>query len=193
MTPETIKKIQKLIGATQDGVWGPQSDKRLDAVLEANSHGGAQIPDSYWPMLSKIESNDRPYAKAAPSSGSGLYQFLRATWLGEGGQWGPDMTRAFGGYNPSAEEQLARAKTFTQKNADALATAGVAINRATLYAAHFLGVGTAIRALNAAPGDPIESVTSEQQRKANPSILPPGGRVIDFWRWLERKTGDKVQ
>lgn len=194
MTPETIKKIQKLIGAKEDGAWGPQSEKRLDAVLEANGHTPKnQIPDSYWPMLSKIESNDRPYVKAATSSGSGLYQFLRATWLGEGGAWGPDPLRAFGGFTPSVEEQLARVKTFTQKNADALAKAGIAINRATLYAAHFLGVGAAIRALGALPGDAIESVTSEAQRKANPSILPAGGRVIDFWRWLERKTGDNVQ
>jgi hypothetical protein len=193
MTPETIKKIQKLIGTAQDGVWGPASDKRLDAVLEANGHGGAAIPDNYWPMLSKIESGDRPYVKASTSSGSGLYQFLRATWLGEGGQWGPDPLRAFGGLTPSVEEQTARAKTFTQKNADQLAKAGIVVNRASLYAAHFLGVGAAIRALGAAPGDKIESVTSVAQRLANPSILPAGSLVIDFWRWLERKTGDKVQ
>lgn len=193
MTPETIKKIQKLIGAEVDGAWGPKSEKRLDAVLQANGHGRAQIPDSYWPMLSKIESDDRPYVKAETSSGSGLYQFLRSTWLAEGGQWGPDPLRAFGGYNPSTEEQTARAKTFTQKNADALADAGIAVNKATLYAAHFLGLGAALRALSAGPGDAIESVTSAAQRAANPSILPAGGRVIDFWRWLERKTGDKVQ
>src|SRR5690606_11867312 len=99
----------------------------------------------YWPMLSKIESGDRPYVKAGTSSASGLYQFIRATWIGEGGKWGPDMSKAFGGLKPSIEEQLARAKTFTAKNAAHLKAKGIPVNKASPYAAHFCGAGMAVK------------------------------------------------
>ncbi|RYY14016.1 MAG: hypothetical protein EON55_09210 [Alphaproteobacteria bacterium] len=64
------------------------------------------IPEDYWPMLAKIESGNNPLAKAPTSTGSGLYQFLRATWRGEGGTWGTDMSKPFGGLKPTADEQL---------------------------------------------------------------------------------------
>jgi len=95
------------------------------------------IPDDYWPMLAKIESGNRPYIKAGSSSASGLYQFIRSTWIGEGGKWGGDVQQAFGGLKPSEAEQLQRAKTFTEKNASILRAKGIPINRASLYAAHF--------------------------------------------------------
>ena len=90
-----------------------------------------------------IESSDKPYAQAPTSSASGLYQFIKSTWIGEGGKWGPTLRPAFGGLKPTPEEQLARARTFTTKNAAYLRSRGVPINRATLYAAHFLGAVTA--------------------------------------------------
>ena len=81
---------------------------------------GVALPGDYWPLPAKIESAGRPYVKAATSSGSGLYQFLKATWIGEGGAWGGNPAQAFGGLKPSEEEQTARAKTFTVKNAVSL-------------------------------------------------------------------------
>jgi hypothetical protein len=103
------------------------------------------VPDDYFPLLAKIESGNRPYVKAKSSSASGLYQFIRSTWRGEGGEWGTDMGQAFGGLKPSVEEQTARARSFTEKNAAILRGKGVPINKASLYAAHFLGAGTALR------------------------------------------------
>lgn len=186
MDTETIKKVQRLIGATSDGLWGKLSDRALDAALAARF--GHQIPADYFDKLAKIESAGRPYVKAQTSSASGLYQFIRSTWIGEGGVWGGDMTQAFGGLRPTIEEQTARARTFTQKNADALIKAGIPVTSASLYAAHFLGVGTAVRALGQAADTPIEKVTDEGQRKANPSILGRGETVGSFKAWLERKT-----
>jgi len=188
MTPD-IKKVQRLIGTPQDGVWGPASERALDAALAAQDgfDGSSAIPADYFVKLAKIESGTRPYVKASTSSASGLYQFIRATWLGEGGSWGQDMTQAFGGLRPSTDEQTARARTFTQKNADALARAGVKVTDASLYAAHFLGVGTAIRVLGQPSNTPIEQVTSPDQRAANPSIIGPGKTVGDFTAWLARK------
>ncbi|MCP6264559.1 hypothetical protein NL440_26625, partial [Klebsiella pneumoniae] len=56
---------------------------------------------------------------------------------------------AFGGLKPSPAEQLARAKTFTAKNAAVLKAAGIPINRASLYAAHFFGAGMAAKVIGA--------------------------------------------
>ena len=140
-------------------------------------------------MLSKIESNDRPYVKAATSSASGLYQFIKATWLGEGGLWGTDNALAFGGLKPSTEEQLKRAKSFTAKNATYLAERKIPINKASLYAAHFFGPVTAARVIEADVKASAELLAGAAATKANPSILK-GKTVGEFLTWLHKKTGE---
>ncbi|MBO9724301.1 MAG: hypothetical protein J7530_08000 [Novosphingobium sp.] len=182
-----LKKIQAHVGVPADGVLGP---KTLAAIAKAlNIEAPAtDIPDDYWPMLSKIESNDRPYVKANTSSASGLYQFVRATWIGEGGNWGPNMDLAFGGLKPPVAEQLARAKTFTEKNATALRGKGIPINKASLYAAHFFGAGTAAKVIAADVDARADEIAGEAATKANPSILK-GKTVGQFLTWLHGKTG----
>lgn len=152
---------------------------------------GDPIPPDYFELLAKIESGNRPYVKAKTSSASGLYQFIRSTWRGEGGAWGNDMSLAFGGLKPSIEEQRERAHSFTMKNVKALQAAGVAINSATLYAAHFLGVGTAIKMLKASPQAVAATIAGQAAAAANPSILGNGRTVQGFRNWLEGKTGVK--
>jgi hypothetical protein len=147
------------------------------------------IPDDYWPMLAKIESGNRPYVKAASSSASGLYQFIRSTWIGEGGKWGPNMALAFGGLRPSPEEQLQRAKTFTTKNVAVLKAHGIPINRASLYAAHFFGAGTAAKVIKADVDERADLIAGEAATKANPTILR-GKTVGEFLTWLHKKTGE---
>jgi hypothetical protein len=148
----------------------------------------SDIPDDYWPMLAHIESGNRPYVKAPSSSASGLYQFIKATWIGEGGQWGADAAQAFGGLKPSVEEQLERAKTFTQKNADYLKRLGLPVNKASLYATHFLGAGTAARIIAAEVGARADTIAGAAATNANPSILK-GKTVGQFLTWLHQKTG----
>lgn len=185
-----IRKVQRLIGVKQDGVWGPQSEAALNLALSTlgGYNGSSQIPDDYLDKLAHIESGNRPYVKAPTSSASGLYQFIQSTWKGLGGSWGTDPSKAFGGLMPSVEEQTKKAKAYTQANADALAAALIPVTSESLYAAHFLGVGTAIRALGQSDSTPIENVTSEAQRRANPSILKAGSNVGQFKVWLARKT-----
>lgn len=149
----------------------------------------SDLPDDYWPMLSRIESGDRPYIKAGSSSASGLYQFIRSTWIGEGGSWGSDMSQAFGGLKPTPEEQLARAKTFTAKNADYLRRQGVPINRASLYAAHFFGAPTAAKVIAADVDARADLIAGAAATNANPSILR-GKTVGQFLTWLHGKTGE---
>jgi hypothetical protein len=163
--------------------------ERTGQTVPPASPSPAGIPDDYWPMLSKIESNDRPYVKATSSSASGLYQFIRATWLGEGGSWGPNPAEAFGGLRPSPEEQLSRAKTFTAKNAAVLRARGIPINRASLYAAHFFGPTMAAKVISADVNARADEIAGPSPTNANPSILR-GKTVGEFLSWLQRKTGE---
>lgn len=159
------------------------------AVVPAAASAGDRIPADYFPLLADIESGNNPMAKAGTSSASGLYQFIRATWLGEGGSWGKDMSRPFGGLTPTREEQDQRARSFTAKNARALAKAGIPINKASLYAAHFAGVGTAAKLIGADVGARADRIAGEAATKANRSILE-GKTVAEFLTWLHKKTGD---
>jgi len=146
------------------------------------------IPDSYWPLLAKIESGNRPYVKASTSSASGLYQFIRTTWIAEGGKWGPDMSEPFGGLRPSEAEQTQRAKSFTEKNAKVLRAKGIPINNASLYAAHFLGVGMAVKIIGADVDARADLIAGGAATNANPTILK-SKTVGQFLTWLHGKTG----
>ena len=180
-------------GLKADGLAGPATNAALDTYLPAKTLErvvtDSTIPDDYWPMLAKIESGNRPYVKATTSSASGLYQFIKSTWQSEGGKWGPNLSLAFGGFKPSEAEQLQRARTFTEKNVLALRKAGIPVNNASLYAAHFLGAGTAIKALEGNHTDRIDAHVGQAAIGANPSILGGGKTVGDFLTWLHKKTG----
>lgn len=183
----TLADIQRRVGVTADGVLGPRT---LDALAKAlGIEDVSDIPDDYWPMLSKIESGDRPYIKATSSTASGLYQFIRSTWIAEGGQWGSDLSKAFGGLKPSVDEQLARAKSFTARNADYLRSRGIPINKASLYAAHFFGPVTAAKVIGAGVDARADLIAGAAAANANPSILR-GKTVGQFLTWLHGKTGD---
>ena len=182
-----LTDIQRHLGVPADGKWGPVTLKAIAGALGLETDEYV-IPDDYWPMLSKIESGDRPYIKAGSSTASGLYQFIRSTWIGEGGQWGSDMSQAFGGLKPAVEEQLARAKTFTAKNAAILASKGIPINKASLYAAHFFGAGMAAKVIGADVNDRADHIAGPAATNANPSILR-AKTVGQFLTWLHKKTG----
>ncbi|OJY63223.1 MAG: hypothetical protein BGP16_00290 [Sphingobium sp. 66-54] len=182
------QEIQRKVGVAADGVPGPATAAAIARALGIDVPA-TSIPDDYWPMLARIESDNQPYIKAGSSSASGLYQFIRATWIAEGGQWGSDLSQAFGGLKPSVEEQLARAKTFTAKNAGYLRSKGIPINRASLYAAHFFGPQTAARVIGADVDARADLIAGEAATKANPSILR-GKTVGQFLTWLHGKTGE---
>jgi len=193
----TVPGAAAVMPSGADGIWGSETDRglafvvaRAGGVTEAPAPVAA-LPEGYLAMLATIESGNRPYVQAASSSASGLYQFIRKTWIGEGGQWGPTMRSAFGGLRPSKAEQDQRATSFTLKNARELIAAGIPVNRASLYAAHFLGAGTAVDAL--APGvattTRMDALVGAGAVTANPSILK-GKTLADFLTWLHKKTGD---
>lgn len=186
-----VRLFQERCGLEVDGWAGRDTLAKLNELLPPPAVPSAPdwLPDDYWPMLSKIESANRPYVKARTSSASGLYQFIKSTWLGEGGSWGPDKSQAFGGLRPSEGEQLARAKTFTAKNAAYLRGKGIPINRASLYAAHFFGPVTAARVIGADVNARADYLAGAAATRANPSILR-GKTVGQFLTWLHGKTGE---
>ena len=186
-----VRLFQERFGLKVDGWAGNDTIAKLNEIAPppVAPVAASSIPEDYWPMLSKIESGDRPYIKAPTSSGSGLYQFIRSTWLGEGGQWGGDMSQAFGGLRPTVEEQLSRAKSFTEKNAAYLLNQGIPINRASLYAAHFFGPVTAAKVIGANVQARADTIAGPAATNANPSILK-GKTVGQFLTWLHNKTGE---
>jgi hypothetical protein len=147
----------------------------------------ADAEQEYYKKISKIESNDNPKAKAKTSSASGRFQFIKSTWE----ELGYDFDDVF-----NDNLQYEAIEKFTRRNAEALIRAGCAVNHATLYGSHFLGVAGFLKVMRGTPGTAITVVTSEGQRKANPSILSAklsNGQprtIKDFTDWLERKTGD---
>lgn len=185
-----VRLFQERMGLKSDGWAGRETIAMLDTVAPPKGVvTTASIPDDYWPMLARIESGNRPYIQAASSSASGLYQFIRSTWLAEGGDWGPTLRPAFGGLRPSPEEQLQRAKSFTAKNAAYLRDKDIPINKASLYAAHFFGPLTAAMVIGADVNARADLFAGEAATKANPSILK-SKTVGQFLTWLHGKTGD---
>ena len=188
---DRIRKVQVKLGVMPDGLIGPETLSAIETAIGIGKGApvASDIPPDYWPMLSKIESGDRPYIKAPTSSASGLYQFIKSTWLGEGGKWGTNPAEAFGGLKPSPEEQLQRAKSFTEKNAEYLRRQGIPINKASLYAAHFFGPVTAAKVVGADVSQRADLIAGAAATKANPSILR-GKTVGEFLTWLHKKTGE---
>lgn len=195
-----LRLFQRTFGLTEDGWAGRDTEAKLWelatlAGITVPTVPVSEIPDDYWPMLSKIESGDQPYVQAPTSSASGLYQFILKSWLGEGGAWGKDAAGeyirrpAFGGLKPSPAEQLARAKTFTAKNAAVLKAKGIPINRASLYAAHFFGAGMAAKVIGADVNARADLIAGAEATKANPAILE-NKTVGQFLAWLHKKTGE---
>lgn len=189
-----VRLFQRTFGLTEDGWAGRDVEAKLRelatlAGVTIPAVPASEIPDNYWPMLSRIESADRPYVQAESSSASGLYQFIRSTWIGEGGAWGATLRPAFGGLKPSPAEQLARAKTFTAKNAAVLKAKGIPINRASLYAAHFFGAGMAAKVIGADVNARADLIAGPEATKANSAILK-NKTVGQFLTWLHGKTGE---
>ena len=195
-----VRLFQRTFGLDEDGWAGRDTEAKVRelatlAGITVPTVPTSEIPDDYWPMLSKIESGDQPYVQAPTSSASGLYQFILTSWTGEGGAWGKDAKGeyirrpAFGGLKPSPTEQLARAKTFTARNAAVLKARGIPINRASLYAAHFFGAGMAAKVIGADVKARADLIAGPEATKANPSILK-NKTVGQFLTWLHKKTGE---
>lgn len=136
------------------------------------------IPANYYNILGQIESGNNPFAKNPSSTASGRFQFIRSTWEGLGFNWNDRFDDA---------TQWRAVDTFTQQNASYLVSKGIAATSSNLYAAHFLGVGTAGKVLGASNDTPLSRLVGSNVVNANPFLS--GMDVGDFRGWLNSKTG----
>lgn len=182
---------RQLVGLVLLGAAGWALAKRFQVLPQpatsirpaGGAPGGALAPsDSYAAQTARRESAGQLFAKNPRSSASGKYQFTKATWQKVGGAWGPDPSKPFGGLTPSEAEQDRRFALLTSGNRAGLVAAGVGISSATLYAAHFLGLPTAIRVLTSPASTKLTVLLSSQVLAANPHLR--GFTVADFVQWL---------
>lgn len=144
-----------------------------------------QIPESYYASARASESGGRGDAKNPNSSATGFFQFIDSTW-NELRRRRPDLGLTADGRGNAAQEDRAM-RAFTEENAKALIRGGVAITNGTLYAAHFLGAGGALKVLTAPMGASVAQVVGASVIAANRFL--EGMTVADFTAWSERKGG----
>ena len=141
-----------------------------------------------------VESGGNAGAQNPNSSATGLGQFVESTWLSLFKKYFPteasDMTdAAILELRKNSEVSTKMVEYYLAENAKSLQAAGVAVNDANLYLAHFLGAGGAASVLKAAPGTPLTSILSADQIAANPSILGGGKTSSDVIQWAQGKMG----
>lgn len=166
-------------------------DKEQAATLDGMATGGNAV-DLFARKTVGVESGGNPNAKNPKSTATGAGQFIEGTWM--------DMVRK---YRPDLLEGRTRqqvldlrkdgalsfemTKHYAQENADALTKAGVPVNQATLYLAHFAGSGGAIAIMKAAPYASALAVLGEAAIEKNPFLA--GKSVAWVQNWAANKMG----
>lgn len=168
------------------------------ALKEASDRTGVGFDVLY--NIAKRESAFDPNAKAGTSSAAGLFQFIEQTWLGAVKEYGAkyglaeqaaSITRTADGkfvVADPAERKAVLDLRFDAGKAAALAgevardnaqrleqRLGRAVDKAEIYAAHFLGVAGAAKLLSA-PADATAAELLPTAAKANrPVFFDKGG------------------
>lgn len=146
-----------------------------------------------------VESNGNPNAQPRDkngkllSSATGLGQFIESTWLKMFKQHFPDraqgMTdKAILMLRTNADLSRQMVELYVRENATLLNKAGVAVNDASIYLAHFLGPGGAIAVLQAKVNTPVSELLGSDKINANKSILQ-GKTAGQVTAWATQKMG----
>jgi hypothetical protein len=180
----------------------PRGQTVIPTTGEGRSSSGAPTPveivgvsSSYIDKLAHIESGGDPNASATTSSASGLYGFTDGTWLATFKRYAPEMAKGMTdamilGLKSDTTISRQMAEHFTNENAEALRKAGFAATDTNLYAAHFLGIGDALKVLSADASTALEGLISSASIRANQSILGGGKTAGDVLSFAARKTGE---
>ena len=154
----------------------------------AAARGASGIGPDYYASIRAAESGGNDTAKNPNSTATGRYQFIQSTWDGLRTKHPELGLTANGRLDPEQQERAIRA--FTEDNARVLVRAGVAVTNGTLYAAHFLGAGTAAKVLRAGLDQAMSSLVGASVMAANKFLN--GKTVGDFIAWAEGKAGGQA-
>lgn len=176
LSREQLALIREQAGVTFDA---------QNSILATGNYGG--VVD----RIIGIESGGRTDAKNPNSTATGLGQFIESTWLRLFRQHFPDraesMTReAILALRKDAAISRAMVEAYARENSETLQKAGVAVNDAAVYLAHFLGPQGAINTLRANPDATTDQFLSADQIAANRSILE-GKTAREVVAWATRK------
>lgn len=150
----------------------------------------SNITESYVKKVSKVESGNRPDAKAKTSSATGLYQFTRATWLDSISSLAPELATGRTEQeildlrkDPGVSTEVF--KRFSARNQQTLEKAGIPSSDANMYLAHFLGAGGARKVLASSDDASLESILGPKVIKAN--YFLEGKNVAWLKSWARKK------
>jgi hypothetical protein len=153
----------------------PLTPKELSAVPKASNGPGGGFVD----RVIGAESSGNPNAENPLSTATGLGQFIESTWIEQFKKVFPSQAQTMSreailAMRTDAATSRALIENYAKENAAVLQKAGVSVNDAALYLAHFLGPAGAVSVLKAAAGTPLSSLLSPAQIAANQRLLGGG-------------------
>jgi hypothetical protein len=174
------KTRQKLYMVTQGRMKGIDAAGIVAGLTDGSVEG----------RVISVESAGRANAKNPNSSAYGPHQFLKGTWASLVNKYKPEWA------NGLSEGQIQalradRAKSsemyqhFRRENQMALSNAGLPINPATEYMAHFFGAGGAVKLLKSDPSALVSDLVSADTISSNDFLK--GMTVHDAKVWAARK------
>lgn len=183
---------QDMVGLTQDQTEALR--KQLDTDF-SRSQGAAFLSggdiSTYVNRVSGVESSGNRFASNPNSSALGLGQFIESTWLRMFKEHFPDRAKGMSdtvilALRTDAETSRAMIDLYARENAAILQKAGVAVNEASVYLAHFLGPRGAVALLNGRPTDQVSDLLPAEQINANRSVLE-GKTQAQVVAWAREK------
>lgn len=202
---EEVKKIGELkaiddmvngldkarIGAENYAEALKKADEARRAINAKYDTKSMQVDKSYADKVVLAESGGRANASNPASSALGVGQFIEKTWLELFKKYFPNVA------SQKTEQEILALRTdadasrqlieaYAAENSKLLQEAGVAVDDAARYLAHFLGPSGAIKLLQAKGDTPVADILSPQQVSANQSVL--GGKNAEqVVAWARQK------
>jgi hypothetical protein len=150
---------------------------------------------NYLAKVIQAESGGRSNAQASTSSAFGLGQFVKGTFQSLAANAPKDSVlygKSFEDYKKSEELQIAALKALTDQNRSRLVKSGLPTDDASLYLAHFLGAGAALKVLQSNNSTDLRSVLPASYFTANPAVFGNLKTVGDLKAWAARKMSGPV-
>ncbi|NSZ73944.1 hypothetical protein G6L74_09350 [Agrobacterium tumefaciens] len=173
-----LKKVRSSAGAAYDAQRFGTSGAGYNSVAD---------------RIAGIESGGNPTAKNPNSTATGLGQFIESTWLRMFKQYFPDRAKGMTdstilALRENADVSRSMIELYARENAAILQKAGVAVNEASVYLAHFLGPTGAVAVLTAQADTPVSKLLSSDAIKSNRNILE-GKTAGEVASWANQKAG----